>query len=118
VDIRHHVGDCWRADIVGDDPIIPSIETSDKSNSANNVTINNIGTPSLIILVVAVGLSLGLAIGAITIMVYSDSMQRERVREIVSAAEKRAMDRAAMAEREARVALDKIQDLRVETSKR
>jgi hypothetical protein len=103
---------------VGDDPIIPSIETTGRSSSANNVTINNIGRPGMVILVVAVGLALGLSIGAIVVMVYGDSMQRERVRELVSATEKRTMDRTALAERETRIALDKIEQLQQELAKR
>ncbi len=75
--------------------------------------ITNFGKAGMVILVVTVGLSAGLAIGAVVMMAWGQSMQREQMRMQMQAAERRWMDRVNLAEREARIALDEVQRIKV-----
>jgi hypothetical protein len=105
---------------MGDDPLIPAEligGTNRGSSSASgntNVFVSNFGKTGVTILVVCVGLSLGLAIGAVVLVAYSAGAERARVDDKIEAAEKRVNDIAWTAEREARIAQDEISRLRVE----
>ena len=99
---------------MGDDPYIPIGNTaSNGSSNAVNYFINNLGKPSFTILVVSIGLALGLSIGAIVGMVAGRSAIRAEVATMIEATERRVMDRAALAEREARIARDEVDRLKV-----
>jgi hypothetical protein len=96
---------------VGDDPFIPVGPTaSSGSSNAVNYFINSLGKPSFTILVVSVGLALGLSIGAVVLMISG----RASSETLIESAERRAMDRVSLAEREARIALDEVQRLKVQ----
>lgn len=103
---------------MGDDPLIPSglMHTEASSgaggsaatgghNITNNIT--NFGRTGMVILVVCVGLSIGLSIGALVAMVIGQSAYEKKLTLQVSSVERRVMDRASLAEREARIAQDK-----------
>jgi hypothetical protein len=99
---------------VGDDPFVPvGNNVAGGSSNANNYFITNIGKPSLVVMVVSIGLALGLSIGAVVMMVTSQTQHRESVTAQVQASERRTMDRAQIAEREARIALDEVDRLKV-----
>jgi hypothetical protein len=73
---------------VGDDPCIPiENSVSGGSSNANNYFITTIGKPSLVILVVTVGLSLGLAVGAIVVSTLQTNIANQRAAEAVSSSE-------------------------------
>ena len=100
---------------MGNDPFVPSLTAG--SGNANANTINNyhsISISHLVLLVVMSALGLALAIGAIVITV----MQREHTYALIAAAEKRAVDRAGIAEREARVYQDQVVQLQIQLYKK
>jgi hypothetical protein len=102
---------------VGDDPFIPVGPTaSSGSSNAVNYFINSLGKPSFTILVVAIGLALGLSIGALAGMAVGRVAIRAEVVAMIEASERRTMDRAGLAEREARIALDEVQRLKAAQS--
>lgn len=110
---------------MGDDPIIPDLRSgqvaggnNSNASSGNVYNISNFGKAGTVILVVCVGLALGLGIGAVVMMAWGQSMQRDQFTAQVAAAEKRAMDMAYNAEREARIAQDKIVYFQTELAKR
>lgn len=73
-----------------DDPFLPAIDTSGRSNSANNVTINNFGRTGVIIMVVVCGLALGLSVGAVVIAtLQSNAMSAKAAEASASATELR-----------------------------
>ena len=93
---------------MGDDPFVPvSNSVAGGSSNANNYFITNIGKPSLVIMVVSIGLALGLSVGAVVMMSWGMSAQRDQMTALIEASERRTMDRAMLAEREARIAQDK-----------
>lgn len=108
---------------MGDDPIIP-VEMHAERGSANatggsiHYHVGTFGKTGTVVMVVSIGLALGLAIGAVVIVSFGQSVQREQARIQAQATERRLMDRASLAEREARIAVDKIEELRLEVSKR
>ena len=100
---------------MGNDPAVPSLTAG--SGNANGNTINNyhsISLSHLVLLVVMSSLGLALAIGALVITV----MQREHTHALIAAAEKRAVDRAGIAEREARVYQDQVVQLQIQLYKK
>jgi hypothetical protein len=99
---------------MGDDPYIPvGAIRGTSNNSAINYFVNNVGKTGIIVMVTAIGLSLGLSIGAIVMMAWGQSMHREQVAQLVSSAEKRTMDHVYIAEREARIAMDEVERLKI-----
>lgn len=120
---------------MGDDPFVPSgivrggassghggSSATGGHNITNNIT--NFGRTSQVLMVIGMGLSLGLSIGAIIIVTLGRITDREAAREaraaiearmvdMVQASEKRAMDYAGIAEREARVSQDRSERLEV-----
>ncbi len=104
---------------MGDDPYIPlSAVSGNGSSNASNYFISNIGRPSVVIMVVGIGLSLGMSIGTVVTMVVMQLSYRSQVTAQIEAVERRAMDRANIAEREARIAQDKYTYVQGELAKK
>jgi hypothetical protein len=86
------------------------------ANYTYNVT--NFGKAGMTILVVCVGLSLGLAVGAVVIMVTGRDAQRELAAVQVAAVERRAMDAVYVAQQDAALAREDVRVLTAELNKR
>jgi hypothetical protein len=65
---------------MGDDPFIPvGNSAAHGSSNAVNYFINNLGKPSFTIMVVAIGLALGLSVGAVIVMAVGNAHSREQL---------------------------------------
>jgi hypothetical protein len=80
--------------------------------------ITNFGKAGMVILVMAVGLAVGLSIGAVVMMAWGQAAHRDRVEAAQLAMERRLMDRLSLADREARIAMDEVQRIKAENAAR
>lgn len=100
---------------MGNDPYIPTV-ANDSQNGGSSATGNTIinhyslTTGQLVCLVALSGIAFGMSIMTVVLMNQSHAAQLSQL----DVVERRVMDRASIAEREARIAQDEIQRLQVQ----
>ncbi len=103
---------------MGDDPFIPELKANGNGSVAtggsNYAFHYGLSKGQQLFVVVAACLALGLSVGAVIILCIGRLGQDK----LIEAAERRAMDRATIAEREARIVQDKLTFLQVELAKK
>jgi hypothetical protein len=111
---------------MGDDPLLPAPLVSEAHSSgqgaaATGGTVYHISSGlsknGQLVVTILASLALGLSVGAVAMMAWGQSMERERARDQVAAVEKRAMDAVYMAQQTAALAREDVRVLVAELAK-
>jgi hypothetical protein len=112
---------------MGDDPFVPGLTSEAVSHGSGSSATggqaihihhdHGLSKGQSLFVVVASCLAIGLALGAVVMMAWGQSIQREHNRQMLEAAERRFMDRAFIGERETKLNSEQMRMLLVELEK-
>lgn len=113
---------------MGDDPLLPEplIRTeqtpaagASAATGGSNITVNHgLSKGNQLVVVIIACLALGLSIGAIVVLAWGQSVERDRSRDQLAAVEKRTMDAVYVAQQNAALAREDVRVLAAELNKR